>query len=232
MLAIMKREFIDVVKSIRSILILLFITFTAYQAASFLNNNLGMFRELLLEGVTESELYTLSVSFIVIAFGFLFGFTISHQAINKEMELKTIRLIVTKRSMKEIMIGKMLGHFAFWLLTITLSYLLIFMVTKSWSIHNYLSSVMIMFYVVNAAFLLSTLVKKSLATMFLGMFLGVVIPIIGMLSTASDKWYFLPFKYLLPFYYTDQHILMLLIPIVIAIGLFIIATVLMEKRDL
>src|SRR5699024_1124165 len=117
-------------------------------------------------------------------------------------------------------------------LTITLSYVLIFTVTKSWSIDDYLSSLIFMFYVVTAALLLSTLVKKSLATMFLGMFLGVVIPILGMMSLASDKVYFLPFKYVLPYYYLEGRSALMLIPLVIGVVFFIVATYLMEKRDL
>src|SRR5699024_12053596 len=88
------------------------ITFVSYQTSSFFNDNNGLVRDLLLGGdVTESAIYSLAVSFIILFFGFLFGFSIAHQAINKEVELKTIRLIVSKRSMRDIMVGKLIGNY-------------------------------------------------------------------------------------------------------------------------
>ncbi|MDX8046824.1 ABC transporter permease subunit [Gracilibacillus sp. S3-1-1] len=109
MLHILKQEFIDAFKSVRSILILFFITFTSYQSATFIDNNPSFINEFMESGGEEGSVYTAAIALIVLVFGFLFVFATSHDLINKEIELKTMRLLVTKVSRLEIMLGKFLG---------------------------------------------------------------------------------------------------------------------------
>src|SRR5690625_6988451 len=98
MYPILKREFIDSFKSIRSMLITLFITVAAYQSASYFNSNPSVINEMLFEGVDNNAAYAAVISLILMVLGFLFAFAISHDLINKEIELKTIRLLITKTS--------------------------------------------------------------------------------------------------------------------------------------
>src|SRR5699024_1856594 len=121
---ILKREFIDSFKSIRSILIILFITFITYQASNILSYNEEFITGLLSVGMTIESAFTSIILFIMFIFGFLFVFSISHDVINKEIELKTIRLLVTKVSRLHIMLGKLLGVLAFWIVVITLSFVI------------------------------------------------------------------------------------------------------------
>src|SRR5690625_7700017 len=57
------------------------------------------------------------ISLILMVLGFLFAFAISHDLINKEIELKTIRLLITKTSSLKLMLGKFLGTLLFWIVT-------------------------------------------------------------------------------------------------------------------
>src|SRR5699024_868250 len=126
MLPILKREFIDSFKSIRTILIILFITIVSYQSAVLVDENRDLVNSLLEDGVEIGSVYTVAITMIILLLGFLFTFAISHDLINKEIELKTIRLLVTKVSRFEIVMGKLLGSFLFWLLVISASYGIIF----------------------------------------------------------------------------------------------------------
>src|SRR5690625_2437275 len=58
------------------------------------------------------------ISLILMVLGFLFAFAISHDLINKEIELKTIRLLITKTSSLKLMLGKFLGTLLFWIVTV------------------------------------------------------------------------------------------------------------------
>jgi len=96
MIHVLKQEFVDSFKSVRSILIILFITFVSYQSAVFLDDHPGLVQMLIENGGEASSAYTAAIALVVLVFGFLFVFATSHDLVNKEVELKTIRLLVTK----------------------------------------------------------------------------------------------------------------------------------------
>ena len=229
MYAILKREFIDSFKSIRSMLIILFITVASYQSASYFNSNPSVINEMLFEGVDNSAAYAAVISLILMVLGFLFAFAISHDLINKEIELKTIRLLITKTSSLKLMLGKF--SLLFWILTVSISYSIIYFISDSWHTESFLQAIVFIFYVVSLVFLISTIVTKSKLTMFLGIVLGLILPILGLLSITIDKWYLLPFKYLLPYKYLNDTLGYLFIPLSISLVYILIAVTVMRRRD-
>src|SRR5690625_6096207 len=98
-------------------LIILFITVASYQSAVYSNSNQSVINENLFEGVDNSAAYAAVISLILMVLGFLFAFAISHDLINKEIELKTIRLLISKTSSLKLMLGKFLGTLLFWIVT-------------------------------------------------------------------------------------------------------------------
>jgi len=231
MFHIAQREFIDSFKSIRSILIILFITFVSYQSANFLYENQEFVSELIDIGESEGAIYSLATTFIFIVFGFLFVFAISHNVINKELELKTIRLLVTKVSRIDIVVGKLIGMLLFWISIILVTYGIIFLFAPANYLRELSETVVLFFYIVTFVLFMSTIITKSLLSMFLGVFLSIIFPILGLLSTVFDKWYFILFKYILPFYYLDNVTFHLVFPVLIGCLFIILAITVMERRD-
>lgn len=232
MIPILKREFIDSFKSVRSILIIIFITFISYQSATFIDNNPSLNNEIMESGGKEGSAYTAAIALIMLVFGFLFVFATSHDLVNKEIELKTMRLLVTKVSRLQIMLGKFLGTMLFWIVTVSISFAILSMFAGSWFPKDYFQSLIFLFYIISLVLLISTVITKAKLTMFLGIILGITLPIVGLAATMSDKWYLAPFKYLLPYKYLEASVGLMFIPLAIGIVYFLLAVFLMQRRDL
>ncbi|UOQ49712.1 ABC transporter permease [Gracilibacillus caseinilyticus] len=232
MVHILWREFTDSFKSIRSILIILFLTFISYQSAVFLENNPVIVEEILAIGETQGSVYTLAISFIVLMFGFLFAFAISHDVINKEIEMRTIRLLVNKIPRWQIVIGKFFGILLFWVVTIFISYAILTAISGEWSFLDYLTTLLFLFYVISFVLFISTIIPKTKLTMFLGILLGLFLPIMGLVSLTVEKWYMIPFKYLLPYYYVENGSALLPVPLLFGIVFLFVSILIMRRRDL
>ncbi|MFU0790756.1 MAG: ABC transporter permease subunit [Virgibacillus proomii] len=232
MVTVLYREFINSFKSIRSILIILFLTFVSYQSANFLENNQDIINIFLEEGLDENTIYNVSISFIILLFGFLFVSTISHDLINSETEMNTIRLLVTKISRLEVMLGKLVGTLLFWIAIISISYAIVFALSGTWSMNKYLQTLVLLFYIICFVLLISTIITKAKLSMFLGIFSGISLPIIGLVATMSNEWYWMPFKYILPFNYLSKPFGYMFIPFAVGMTLFGISMLIIKRRDL
>jgi len=228
MVSILKREFWDSFKSIRSILILIFFTFISYKSAKFWDNNPQLVKSVL-SGEKGESIYTSVIILLILLFGFLLAFAISHDTMSSEMELKTIRLLVTKTSKFNIVAGKMLGSFLFWVLTLSISFVIISCFAGAFFFQDYLRLVALLLYIVCFVLFVSSLIPRAKVTMFIGIFLGILLPVLNLFSIALNKWYLIPFKFLLPFYYLVHSIGYIFIVIALAITLFA-ATVLVTYR--
>lgn len=121
MWAITKREFWNLIKSVRALIIILL-----FSAGSiWVTNSLSK-----VSGQLDVEEYYASLRLLVLIFGFLFATILSHSCFNGEVETKTIRLLLTKVSKTSIVIGKMLGASLFWLVCLTGSFIFISAVGK------------------------------------------------------------------------------------------------------
>jgi|SRR5699024_2343614 len=116
------------------------------------------------------------------------------------------------------MVGKLLGTFLFWFVTISISYIIIYFISGSWYIESYLQIIVFLFYVVSLVLFIATIITKSKLTMFLGTILGIVLPMLGLLVITINKWYLRPFKYVLPYKYLNEQLSNMLIPLLISVG--------------
>src|SRR5699024_7012550 len=119
-------------------------------------------------GGDESAIYTMASALVVLLFGFLFAFAISHDVINKEVELKTIRLLVTKQPRWQVVLGKFLGIFLFWAAVISISFFILTVIAGKWFAKDYVTTLLLVFYMTSFVLLISTMIPKSKLTMFLG----------------------------------------------------------------
>src|SRR5690606_30902758 len=111
MYTLAKREFINLFKGIKSIIVVVILLITSYYSAKFSN--------LLMSGIEltakEAEnIHTFGLLGLMLLFGQLFVTGLSHDSINRETHERTIRFLVTRTSRTSIIIGKFIGIWMFW----------------------------------------------------------------------------------------------------------------------
>jgi ABC-2 type transport system permease protein len=228
MIFILKNEFLHSFKSFKSIVIILFFTVTSFLTASYLADNASLLGDQLNTGAA----YTSSIKFLVFFLGFLFVFSVSHDLINRELDYQTIRLLVTKTSKLNIIIGKFLGVLLFWLISISISFIIISFYAHDWFMKDYITTIVVLFFMVSFVTFFSTIIPKPSVTMFLGILIGILAPILGFWAVFSDNWFLIPFKFLLPYYYVVKSNFFLIIPLLIGVGLLLTSYLIFKRKDL
>ncbi|MGX5470161.1 ABC transporter permease [Bacillus toyonensis] len=225
MLSIAKNEFFGLFKSFKSIVVILFFLLVSYYSSSFLSGNL-------MNGMNGDSNYASSIKLLVFFLGFLFVFSLSHDSINREVELQTVRFIVTKISRKSFIFGKFLGILFFWLFCITVSFSVICFFAKDILIKEYFLMVLFLVYAISLNLFLSVLFNKSGVTIFLSIILGILLPIFGMWSALDDKVWLFPFKYLLPYHYLILSGNYLIFPLILSSLYLYLVLLLFNRKDL
>ncbi|MDM5292012.1 hypothetical protein QUF81_01825 [Peribacillus simplex] len=227
MIHILKNEFFHSFKSFKSIIIILFFTLTSFLTASYLSNS-----SLLDDQLNSGSAYTSSIKLLVFFFGFLFVFSVSHDLINRELDFQTIRLLVTKTSKFNIISGKFLGILLFWLISITISFIIISLFAHNWFMKDYFITIVFLFYIISFVTFLSTIISKPSVTMFLGILISILAPILGFWAAFSDKWFLIPFKFILPYYYVVKSNYFLIFPLLIGITFLLFSYLIFKRKDL
>ena len=235
MWSIAKHESIELLKSVKSILVLLFLLGSAYvgvKTTELLKNSLGMLSEgdsLIVEN--EAMFSSMGLLFVVHIFGPLFAFILSHDVINRDIEQRTMRFLVTKTSRKSIVLGKLMGHLLFWITILTVAYLLVFVLSKQFSFYSFFQSLSFLSVFVTLALLLSLLIRKPILSSFISILLGITIPIVSLWTMFSEKWYIAIFKYVSPYYYLQEETMIFLVNFAFASIYGLLAIYLFRKRD-
>ena len=121
MYVIVKREFFNMFKSIKSILIICVLLLTAYYSAKFSNVLTNMIE------FTPKEMkhiHTLGLLTILFLFGQLFVMGLSHDCMNRETHERTMRFLVSRTSRSSILYGKFFGIALFWFVCVAISFLI------------------------------------------------------------------------------------------------------------
>lgn len=227
MWAICLQEFKGLIKGVRSILVLGFIV-----GVSILSANMAeRFGSMTGEVAGENE-YTLGLAVSILFFGLLFVFILSHDTISKEIQQRTIRFLVSKTSRNKILIGKFLGITLFWGLVLVLSVSIISVIAKMFFFKTLIQCFAFLLYSIASAILVSTLCAKGSQSLFVGILISLMLPIITIVVTVKDYSVINWLKYLTPYYYMDLAIPYLLIVILLSSFILIPALTILEKRDL
>lgn len=228
MFAIIKYELFSLLKSVKSLIIVLFFTLVTFFASKFFAHN-----DFIMSQANSDSVYTSTIKFLFFFLGFIFITAVSHDILNKEIEMETIRFLVVKTSRMNILLGKFFGVYIFWLLCLSFCFFITFLFSGKLPLYDYLSIAIFLFYAIAFTFLLSIIIPKSSLTMLLGIILGFIIPILGLAATFKDNiWYLLPFKYILPYFYILKSGLFMLIPLLIGILTISVSFVLLKRKDL
>ncbi|MFC4736001.1 ABC transporter permease subunit [Bacillus daqingensis] len=220
------REFRELMSGFRPLLIaavLFVVSYYTAQAAELIPDGMG--------NLSQEEAYVAGMRAALYVFGYLFVFTLSHNVVNKELEARTIRFLVTKASRSAIIYGKTLGTFLFWALLLLLNTILISYTAGTFYLIDYLEFLIFIFYGVSAAVLLSILIPRSAYTMFFGVIAAFALPALSFWSMLSEEWYITWVKFVTPYYYFQFDLFYMAVPFVIGLLFYSAADRLFQRRD-
>lgn len=226
MWAICSREYKELFKGFRPAIII-----AALVGVSYLSSKLANVFPGNIEGITKQDIYTSGLTLSIFLFGILFVFTLSHNVINKEIESRTMRFLVTKTSRNKILFGKVLGVLLFWLTIIVICLLVITFFSETFHFTTLLECMIFLFYCICAAVLLSVLVPRTSQSMFLGIIISLFLPGLSFWSILSDKFYIVWLKYLTPYYYFELNFPFKFFPILLAVILLVISLYFFKRRN-
>ncbi|WOD63606.1 ABC transporter permease [Niallia taxi] len=228
MFEIGKREFLQLCKGVKSVLIILLFLVTSYYSAKFAEP---------LAEVTEmtakeaAQAHVAGLMFLILIFGQLFVTSLSHDSINREIHERTMRFLVTKTTRLSILLGKFLGIWMFWFVSLFLSYLIISIITKKVSILMFSQTMSLLTFQVAFVLLLSVLIRSPGITMFVGIISSLIFPIIGgwlmLTSNPAISW----LKYITPYYYMEKEDYKFLIIFVFAAVLIYLADLVFKRKE-
>ncbi|WP_026672966.1 ABC transporter permease [Alkalihalobacterium bogoriense] len=228
MYVIGKREFISLFKGIKSIIIIVLLLVTAFYSAKYADL-LTVATELT---VNEAEnVHTFGILFIILFFGQLFIMGLSHDSINREIYDRTMRFLVTRTSRTSIVLGKFLGTWLFWLICLTVAFLLTSIFSKTFNVFIFSQIMSLLSFQIALAILLSSLITKPGITMFLGIIIGVVAPIFGFWFSLTSNTWIGSMKYLTPYYYLVRDDFTFVIILLLAGSMLLIANQVFKRRE-
>ncbi|UYO35876.1 ABC transporter permease [Bacillus zhangzhouensis] len=229
MFAIGLNEFKALFKSIRSILIIIVIIGITTGTAKILSQ----FSDQLKSFGLGDNAYVGGLMVLLFIAAPLFVTSLAHNAINKEVYSRTVRFLVTKTSRNSIIVGKFLGNLLFWIVCLTISLILIIPFANTFYFLELIQCIVFISYFLGLTLLLSTVISNPSITMFLGITLSIVLPVIGMISIGSNNIFIKIISYITPYYYfTQEQTVLTYIVILFPILFLILSLMLFRKRDL
>lgn len=228
MYVIVKREFFNMFKSIKSILIICVLLLTAYYSAKFSNVLTNMIE------FTPKEMkhiHTLGLLTILFLFGQLFVMGLSHDCMNRETHERTMRFLVSRTSRSSILYGKFFGIALFWFVCVAISFLIISIFAKQFDFFIFSQTMSLLLYQIALTLLLSVLIPKPGITMFLGIMIGLAFPVFGLwVSFTTNEWISW-LKFIMPFYYLEREDFSLFVIIIFSGLMLLIANLIFKRRD-
>lgn len=224
MVSVAKNEFFNLIKSVKAVIIILIFVLFSFYISNFLIKSSEL-------NARQGAVYS-SLRLLVFVMGYLFASILSHNTINREIEQRTGRLIVTKISRNSFWLGKFVGNLMFWFVCITSSYILISIMSNQLDVTVYFMTLSIMLYFVALVLLVSTVIYKTSMSNFVGLFLGIAMPGIGMWVTLDEKNVLGFAKYVFPYFYILKGGAFMLIPVLIAMIWLLISLIIIRKKEL
>lgn len=220
------REFLELFKSVKSILIIAILFTASYYSAKFAQ---PLVQLLELSGDDARMVHTVGLLFLIVCIGQLFVMVLSHDTVNRELEDRTIRFLLTRVSRFRILAGKWLGIWLFWVTCFTAAYLLSSIYVMQADLFLYLQTICFISFQVSLAVCLSTVISKSGLSLLSGILIGLALPILGFWIATTPAWYGL-FKWLNPYYYLLRDDYTFLLILVEAACLFVLSHVFFRRR--
>lgn len=223
MISVALEEFKRVLKSIRTIIIILiFVLFSYGMSSALANFNTNTNSNI-------SAAYS-SIRLLVFILGYLFVSILSNNCINKEIETGSINFVLSKISRCNFIIGKFIGILLFWSVCIGTSFSVISFLNHQINFSIFLMLLCVITYYISLCILFSVLISKSSITNFLGLVIGIIFPILGLFVTLSNEWYSF-FKYLFPYEYILKGDFFIIVPLLISSIFLSIAILKFSRKE-
>lgn len=229
MFTICLKEFNSLFKSIRSIIIICTVLGVTVGAAKLISTF-----EAQLEGFGLGDnAYAGGLLVLLFLAGPLFVTSLSHNIVNKEVDSRTIRFIATKTSRENVIVGKFMGIILFWSLCLFIALVLVIPFSKSFYFLELIQSIIFISYFVGFTLLLSTIINRPSMTMFIGIMIAVVLPVLGLWSIGSENLIITIISYITPYFYYSQEKTFYTYFVAFFPLLFVVLSLLiMRKKDL
>lgn len=211
--------------NIKTLLIVISFNLIAFYISKYSQNIL------VISGGKES-LVSIIYAFIE-TIGILFGFLIFSGTVSKLVENESIRYIIPYVSRVQLILTKylvILTYFIFLLLSVIP---VIFLTQKAlfFPIGEIAQGILFFNYITTLILLISVLSSKERNSTFLGIFLGIFVPILGGLSLVSKNYVLMLISWLLPYRYSsinlDSFVLLIISFFILALSI-----VLFQKKEL
>jgi ABC-2 type transport system permease protein len=227
MWAICTHEFKSYFKSIKSLIIIAILVGITYLIADLVTQSADF-----IELDVGEDGYAFGTVFVVYFLGSLFIAALSHDVINLEISSRTMRFLVTKTTRTNIIMGKFIGGWLFWLFCIATSFLLVFFISKKFLWKGFFECMIFISVALAINLLFSILLRKPGLSMFFGVIFGLVFPPLSFAAIYLDNVYIEWFKFFTPYYYTDLGGYYSIINILYTGLLVCISIKLFSRRDL
>ncbi len=228
MIAIGKKEFIDMFKNIKSIIIIALLLITSYFSAKY-SSILGTVISLTEQEMTDA--YTVGLVFLLVFFGQLFVTSLSHDTINKESHERTMRFLVTRTSRLQILFGKFSGVWLFWFSCTFISFLLISIYSSQFHLLIFSQAIALLTFQIALTTFLSVTIPKPSITMFLGVLIGLLSPILGFWFVLTNNVWISWLKFASPYYYLTENNYLFLVVFGLAGILLTAASLIFKGRE-
>lgn len=183
-------------------------------------------------GFIDNETYAGSffviIKFAVILLGYLFSSILSHNCINRETGNKSARLVISKVSKVDYIIGKYLANALFWIACFIAIYIFLFFRYGKFDLTELITNVIAMLYYNSIVILVSVITQRSISSNFLGLVIGIVLPFLGLLTLAKNSL----FKYFFPYAYMLELNITILLLLLIIFFILSIAILIFKRTDL
>jgi ABC-2 type transport system permease protein len=225
---IAKKEFLHLFSGFKSLIIIALLLITSYYSAKFSS---FLASDIKLSAKEAENIHVFGLLFIIILFGQLFIMGLSHDVMNRELHERTMRFLVSRTSRLSIVIGKFIGIWAYWFVCIVVAHILISIFSHKFDLFIFSQLMSLLTYQIALTLLLSIIIPKPGFTMFLGVIIGLIFPILSFwLTITSNKW-FSWMKYGNPHYYLNREDFTFLVIPVLAGLMVSISYLLFKRRD-
>jgi ABC-2 type transport system permease protein len=227
-LVIAKKEFSQLFSGFKSLIVITLLLVTSYYSAkfsSFLANDIE------LSAKEVENIHVIGLLFIIILFGQLFIMGLSHDVMNRELHERTMRFLVSRTSRLSIVVGKFIGIWAYWFVCIVVSHILISIFSHKFDLFIFSQLMSLLTYQISLTILLSIIIPKPGFTMFLGVVIGLIFPILSFWLTFTSSAWFSWMKYGNPYYYLNREDFTFLMIPVLAGLMIALAYLLFKRRD-
>jgi len=223
-----KREFLNLFKGVKSLIVITILLLTSYYSAKFAN--------ILMSGIELSakeaeNIHTVGLLGLLLLLGQLFIASLSHDTINRETHERTMRFLVTRTSRTSILLGKFFGIWLFWVSCITISFLLISIFAQKIDLFIFSQTISLVTCQIAFTILLSVLLPKPGFTMFLGVVAGLIFPILGFWIVFTSNVWVKWTKFMTPYYYLQREDFTFLVIFLLAGILLLIANFIFNRRE-